>query len=209
MAKTRAQTRAQTRKKTEVTSNQINNFKKMKMKECCIRLDKLTPNQINEMINKKTIKICVDKEKKTYELRKRVTNPVISIQKPKKSINQIVAMSQSALHTSKAIRLWDKLKKQYEKKPVHLYLDQVVCARMSGYRPWPAEIKSFEKNGVSVLFFGTYEKGLLRRADVLPYETCKEVIDEYLQIRISEASSNMHVLFVKACRETSCIDNVE
>lgn len=72
-------------------------------------------------------------------------------------------MTQSALHTSKAVRIWDKLKKSAEKLPVKLYLNRIVCGRMSGYRPWPAEIESFDKNGVSVKFFGTYEKGKIKK----------------------------------------------
>lgn len=128
--------------------------------------------------------------------------------KPKKSLNQIVALSQMALQTSKAIRMWDILKKQFVSSKVNLIVGQIVSGRMSGHRPWPAKIESFERNGVLLKFYGTNERGVVKKAEIVPCEQCKEVLYQFLRVPISNIPSktlNYHMSFIKACREISYV----
>lgn len=69
---------------------------------------------------------------KRYSLRDKVTPVPVKIQK--KPLNQIIATSQAALFTSRAIRIWDNAKKLQAKK-FELKIDDIVCARMAGHRP--------------------------------------------------------------------------
>lgn len=164
MAKTRSQSRRESSISSQSLSIQTNNkFKKKskskaiknppEMKKCCIRLTRLDPNQINLLQKNENLLKPNKIESKKYNLRTRsVASPIIN-KKPKKSIQQIVAMSQSALYTSKAIRVWENTKKNEKTNNVEIFVNQIVCARMSGHRPWPAKVDSFQRNGVSLTFF--------------------------------------------------------
>lgn len=173
--KTRSQTRAETKLKSTATNRKIkkNNRieKSHKIKECVVRLDRLNLNQIANLIETQTKDlITVETPRKRYTLRNRVkvTNELPT--KEKKPLLQIVAMSQAALYTAKAIRIWDVIRKQSIKDKVQLNVNQIVCARMSGHRPWPARVVSLEKNGIALKFYGTNETGTVKKSEVLPYD---------------------------------------
>lgn len=173
------------------------------MLTCCVKLDRLTPEQINDLTQ----------GKKKYALRKRPSIiSVDTIPKPKKPLGQIVALSQAALYTSKASRIWDHLKKDVAKKTLKLDVDQIVCARMAGHRPWPAKIESFGKSGVNLLFFGTHNRGPVKKAEVIPYEMCKEMLEQFLKVPLHDLPNKTqcyHMSFVKACREVSCFEDAK
>lgn len=208
MAKTRSQTRndalqsklSKNLKKKTSKKNIVSFGNRVVLKDCFIRLDRVDLNLINKSTKKEE-----PNEKKSYDLRIKKPCPPKEIVQPR-SLKQIVAISQAALYTSKAIRIWDGMKKRYLKES--LSVDQIVCARMSGHRPWPAKILKFQKNGTQLFFFGTHDTGLVKRAEIVPFHSCKEVIDEYLKVPFSDLSSktlDYHMKFVKAVRESSCI----
>lgn len=171
--------------------------------KCIVRLNRLRQTDIANLIKTEM------KSPKKYELRKRETAKVDKIEtKPKKKLNQIVAMSQVALHTSKAIRMWDILKKNFAKTKGNLNVGQIVCGRMSGHRPWPAKVESFERNGVMLKFYGTNENGTVKKAEIIPYEQCKEILDQFLRVPICNIplkTLNYHMSFIKACREVNYV----
>lgn len=179
------------------------------MIECRVRLTKLSPTQINFWLNGQPAKQEKDCEKKTYELRKRIpTANCVSMTKPiEKSLKQLAVASQNALCTAKAIRIWESIKKQIAKNIIQLEINQIVCARMSGHRPWPAKVIAIQKNGIKLFFFGTNETGIVKKIDVISYEKCGDVLEQYLKVSISDVANNRlcyHLSFIKACKEVSC-----
>lgn len=219
MAKTRSQTRAQTRK--EESSLQPNLSRRLKKKQpeknnsnraiqirdFVIRLDRLKPNEIAALIepNKKDSHNNGDR---VLRPKKNVPIPIPK-ERPPKPINQIVALSQTALFTSKALRIWDALRKTHSK--AKLEMKDIVLARMSGHRPWPARITEFNRRGTLLFFFGTNETGVVKRAEIVQLCLCKDVIEEYLKVPISQISSktvSYHMQFVKACKEVSCLEKI-
>lgn len=118
----------------------------------------------------------------------------------------MIATSNAALHSSRAIRLWDELKKQ---KRVDLNVNDIVCARMAGHRPWPAKILEFKKNGVLLEFNGTHDIGIVKKSEILPIAMCRDVLQEFMKISTKELpvkSQLYHLSFIKGVKEASCID---
>lgn len=211
-----AKTRSQVRREKELTlkpsselsknlkqkkSNKKNNKVPHEFKNCKVRLTRLSQNEITMMLH--GITQNNECEPKKYELRKRA--PVeATIMKTTSSLNQLVAASQMALYTSKAIRIWEVLKKQHEKSQINLQVGQIVCARMAGHRPWPSKVVSQQKNGVKLSFFGTHDVGIVKRSQIIPYEFCKDVLEQYLIAPICDISNRTllyHLSFIKACKE--------
>lgn len=178
--------------------------KKFKLKECVVRLNRL------EIIEPQTNNSIAKSPPGRYTLRNRVETTKECPVKERKPLLQVVAMSQAALYTAKAIRIWEQIKKQAVKDKVQLNVNLIVCARMAGHRPWPARILSFEKNGVSLIFYGTNETGIVKKSEVLPYNICKEMMGEFLKVPLENLCNrtfSYHMLFVKASREVSCIES--
>lgn len=224
MAKTRSQSRSEknvsippVQKQKSLSSNLSRNLKCKKsksqpqpvMKSCRVRLTRIDPKNI-DLINAR-----YNEAKKTgtkqlsmqYELRKRATSTVLSAPVKKtraKPLNQIVALSQYTLHTSRAIRLWDEIKK---KSMSTLKINDIVCARMAGHRPWPGKVMNFDKKGTRIYFYGTHEEGYVKKAEIVPYELVKSVLEEYLHISCSSLCSKTliyHMSFLKAVKELTC-----
>lgn len=210
MAKTRSQTRNEANKK-KLAQNLKKTIKKNTLtigktvlKDCFIRLERIDSNVV---IKNKTIAKNAESDVNGYNLRKKnlpVQLPAQKKQNPPKSLSQIVAKHQSVLHTSKAIRIWDELKQRHLN--ASLLVDQIVCARMAGHRPWPAKVLKFQKNGTQLFFYGTNEIGIVKKAEIVSYRYCKDVIDEYLKVQLFGLCSktlDYHMKFVKAVKEVS------
>lgn len=212
MAKTRAQTRKESEKKLakslkkSVPKKNTIRIGETIIKSCTVRLERVDLKAVNDAsqnVHKQT-----ENNTNNYNLRtKNSSNASDSQTKvviPAKSVKQLVAISKAALHTAKAIRIWDNIKKQHTKDV--LTVDQIVCARMAGHRPWPSKILKFQKNGVQLLFYGTNETGIVKKAEIISYYSCKDVINEYLKVPKSDLSSKTleyHMQFLKAVREVS------
>lgn len=212
MAKTRSQSRNQTKIPTQSlkvsfkrdTKPKKKTQNRPKMKDCFIRLDRIDPARIESLSVPNKYNLRKQASSKTE--RKKLI-PSTSI-KPS-IIATTVALSQSALHTSRAARMWEKLKKQISN--VTLNIDDLVCARMSGHRPWPAKIIEFKRNGTLLFFLGTNEKGTVKRNEIIPYEFCKHIIMEYLKVPthgLCSKTQMYHLSYLKATREISCIHHV-
>lgn len=231
MAKTRSQTKHQREMPQRPNlSRNLKHKKTMKksnlpavIKNCSIKLTKIDVHRIDwnrfdiKQIDLSKIHLGFPKveqalgQKKTgckgYNLRKIATPKPEPILKPaSKSMNKIVASSNVALYTSRAIRMWEALKKHNK---VEIKENDTVCARMAGHRPWPSKVLQFKTNGVLMKFHGTGEIGLVKKAEILPINLCQDVIDEYLKIpRIGLSSKTLlyHMSFIKAAKEISCIN---
>lgn len=197
MAKARSQSRI------EASSKKL----KKKMKEyqnCYVRLNRLKPDEIKILLIGQSSSIDKPKSMKKYDLRKRMPNINVVVEKPNKSLMKIVAASQAALCTAKAMRIWEALKKQSYKEKIQLNVNQIVCARMSGHRPWPARIISFEKIGTKIIFYGTRELGIVKKSEIIAYEMCKDMLEQYLKVPVSDICNrtlHYHLSFLKACKE--------
>lgn len=206
MAKTRSKTRQESLKSTEMPKRPTKMFsRKLKaMQTCRVLLTRLSPNEINVWLHgqaKNRTDTCVPK--KEYQLRKRAPTAIIPKSAPK-SLLQLVSASKMALHTAKAIRIWENLKRQNDIKNMKLELDQIVCARMSGHRPWPSKIVAFQKNGIKLTFFGTHDTGIVKKSEVIPFELCADVLEQYLKVPATDVSNKSlyyHLSFIKACKE--------
>lgn len=212
MAKTRSQTRNQIQsKKTSTNLHYVSNGSKaiFVAKEFQIRINKLDISKLQHSLAETTPVSLSNRPQ--YNLRQRNNSDQAAIQKnevkPMKSLNQIVAMSQAALYTARATRMWDQIKKQKENN-FKLNVDDIVVGRMAGHRPWPCKIIGIQKIGIKLSFFGTHDIGVIKKAEIVPFVHCKEMIDEYLKVPISDLSTrtlNYHLSFVKATKEVSCI----
>lgn len=225
MAKTRAQTRRENDKLPKIArTSQISKEKRAKtrnpkvshgVKSCHVQLTNLSAATIKRMIgdieNGTTDDVTRNvANNQSRNLRPRPPPKIIE-KAPRKPLNQIVALSQAALCTSKAIRIWDSLKKDQKMNDFKLKENDIVCARMTGHRPWPAKVEAFNRNGVLLMFYGTNEKGTVKRAEVIPFSLCKLMLEQYMKIPSTEVANKTltyHLSFLKACREVACIQYV-
>lgn len=232
MAKTRSQTKLQTSLPQSARTNTLSqNLKQKKNKtsslpavrDCCIKLTRIYVNKIDWKridVNKIDLSKCdLGFPKKTqafgqkkldskgYNLRKKATpKPLLNPKPVSKSMNQIIASSNTALYTSRAMRMWDTIKKQ---KNIEIKKNAIVCARMAGHRPWPAKVTDFKRNGVMLKFYGTEEVGLVKKSEIVPINLCQEMISEYLKIPTNNVSTKTllyHMSFVKGIKEVSCLN---
>lgn len=157
-----AKTRSQSRRENDDPLTKKSLSKKLKAKiattNCVVRLNKLTNDDFAKLMNEQDFaRMKRIGENKKYNLRKRGNENVAETKpKPQKPLNQIVAMSQAALYTSKAMRMWDILTKQFIKSKEILSIGQLVCARMSGHRPWPSKIETDTFTGFNGFFSLNY-----------------------------------------------------
>lgn len=230
-----AKTRSQTKRQTELARTKSRSLMLKKtigkthspaeiVQNCCVKLLRLDLHKIDctqiyvhqidltkRNLGLTRMKKTVDQKKldsKRYNLRKVTTAKPLQALKPvRRPMTQLIASSNAALHTSRAIRLWDELKKR---KSVDLKMNDIVCARMSGHRPWPSKILEFKKNGVSLRFYGTHDIGLVKKSEILPIEICQDVLGEYMKISTNDLptkSQLYHLSFIKAVKESACIDS--
>lgn len=203
MAKTRSQSRRESVLPASVSKSLSKNLKAKKPKSknskiphefpnCRVILTRLQPNEISILLSGSK-----SEPKRVYEMRKREPK-LITVAESQKSMKQLVAVSQMALCTSRAIRLWDALKKQKDKD--QLKIDDIVCARMAGHRPWPAKVISFQRNGVKLSFFGTHEEGVVKKSEIILYAICKEMLEQYLKVSVDHIPTKTlcyHMSFIK------------
>lgn len=164
------------------------------LKQVVIRLSIIDLSELN-LINSQ--KITANKKKSEQKFSE--------MKKKSKPLSQVVALSQAALFTSRAVRFWEKIKQMQNK---NVSIDDLVSARMAGHRPWPAKIQEFKRNGTQVKFYGTNETGLVKKSEIIPYKFCQDVIAEYLKVPTSDLtvkSLSYHMLFIKATKEVSCV----
>lgn len=231
MAKTRSQTKIQTALPQSKRANKLSQNLKHKTtikksslpRDCCVKLMRIDVNGIDwkridvKKINLSKCDLGFPKIKKAfgqkkfdskgYNLRKKAAPKPLPDPKPK-SMNQIIASSNTALYTSRAIRMWDAIKK---KKNIAIEKNDVVCARMAGHRPWPSKVTDFKRNGVILKFYGTHEIGLVKKSEIVPINLCQEMISEYLKIPTNNVSTKTllyHMSFIKATKEISSFDSM-
>lgn len=65
-----------------------------------------------------------------------------------------------------------------------IQINDLVCARMTSYKPWPARIVNLYKNSKGmdaawVEFFGNLQVGEVLAANCIPFFMCNELIISY------------------------------
>lgn len=65
-------------------------------------------------------------------------------------------------------------------------LNDIVCAKMHTYQPWPARVVNIynKSNGIKaawVLFFGTFQVGEVNISQCVPFNSCFELILNYCE----------------------------
>lgn len=59
----------------------------------------------------------------------------------------------------------------------NIRIEDLVMAKMSGYCPWPGQVKCFTwKTRVQIFFFGENNYGTVDKTDIVPFEKCNDVI---------------------------------
>lgn len=164
--KKRYNTRSHSRKQRMLADIPDNN----QAKPCYVKIARLDPIKIQRYL-KPQIERKEDGEiddRKQYSLRtRRQVNTVKENKslktntKPKMNIN----------------RAWSDLKKKSTKQ---FNKDDIVCARVRGFRPWPAKIESIVLTSVKVKFFGCNTHGIVSVSECVPIVECTELILELL-----------------------------
>lgn len=176
------------------------------LKECFVRLDRMDMTKYRSSIEQPVTT--------KYKLRERtvIDETLKKLPRQPKPINQIVALSQAALYTSKAVRIWEQIKKVVLTQKIQIKVNDIVCGRMAGHRPWPSKVVEFKRNGTQLHFFGSHDIGLVKKIEIVPIELCKEMIDTYLQVPVENLhikTLSYHMSFIKAVREISSNFNNE
>lgn len=232
MAKTRSQTKKEIAERNKKESRTLNSDLKGRynVKSCKIVLERIDYNELLTKLEFKTdAQVAVEstdekKMSKSSQLPENFNSTHVTpqssssstdspqnleitaneIKKPKQNdkFTQLVANTQFTLRSAKALRIWESLKKMQTN--LNLKLNQIVCARMSGYRPWPGIVKKIKKNGIDIKFFGTNNIGPVKCSEILPFDLCGDMLFEYSCIQhdgLSAKSAMYQLSFEKACKE--------
>lgn len=212
---------AKVRKNKIVNLKSITNNKKLikqfNLKECSVKLERLkTPH---ENIFKKRINLSIKNGKlkvndvEIDEICERVYNfelkisrndvqviknvPAMKIEPPR--IQKVAAKTLQQL-TDQA---WRECKKKKKEDKTVLTIDQFVMAKMSGYSPWPGQIKSFTKtrSSAQIYFFGSNNSGGVKEAEIVPFIDSHEVI-RLILLRPRQSE------FAKGIREIELMMNI-
>lgn len=72
--------------------------------------------------------------------------------------------------------LWRELTMRF----TELSVGMIVCAKMSTFWPWPAQIVRFQRDRVYVKFFGDLRTGSVPKNQCVPYPHCQNIIQNYV-----------------------------
>lgn len=101
-----------------------------------------------------------------------------------KSVPKAVAKSLTAIIND----AWKKCKTQFKSSDEIIEQNALVMAKMSGYSAWPSRINEFTKNGkrAHVYFFGSNNTGTVDVTEIVPFESCHEVIRLLLMRKLGQ-----------------------
>lgn len=65
-----------------------------------------------------------------------------------------------------------------------VHINDIVCARMLGFKPWPARVVNIypKSKGIEaawVEFFGTFQIGEVLRSNCIPFDSCRDLLLSY------------------------------
>lgn len=72
--------------------------------------------------------------------------------------------------------LWRELTMQF----TEIGIGMIVCAKMSTFWPWPAQITRFQRDRAHVRFFGDLRMGSVPKNQCVPYLKCQNIIYNYV-----------------------------
>lgn len=72
--------------------------------------------------------------------------------------------------------LWRELTLQ----GIDVKIGMVVCAKMTTFWPWPAQVTNFNRNKAHVKFFGDFREGSVPKSQCVPFIMCHHIIFNYL-----------------------------
>lgn len=150
-----------TKSRAKIKKSRNGIIQKYNLKECSIKVQKLSQHEINSFL-----------QPKKYNLRDRAEKITVqsTSQPVEKGLQSVHTTSLKKVATSQVI--WHQLtNRQYEFHPT-----EIVLAKMNKYRPWPAKINSVYKVGnvikCCVLFFGTFQLGSVLKSDCVKIGDC-------------------------------------
>lgn len=150
-----------TKSRAKIKKSRNGIIQKSNLKECSIKVQKLSQHEINSFL-----------QPKKYNLRDRAEKITVqsTSQPVEKGLQSVHTTSLKKVATSQVI--WHQLtNRQYEFHPT-----EIVLAKMNKYRPWPAKINSVYKvkNVIKccVLFFGTFQLGSVLKSDCVKIGDC-------------------------------------
>lgn len=150
---------------------------KVKLRQCTVRLLKLSELQIMTMIGCNLANIET-KNTPQYNLRKRPAQPIERIE-PKTKVTSRAASALISPSDLTASSLWRFLKKGIPE----LSPNSLCLAKMKSYSPWPAILLSVTSKKSEVYFFGDGKKGTVDTSEVVPIERCAVLIKKFLHLR--------------------------
>lgn len=179
-----AVTRRMARQKAANNKKLQKNSAKNKLKDCIVRIRRLTEADIFAATNSASTSVDNDNEKH-YSLRQKKAKPETKTieHKPKPSLALVKSVSSS--YNS----LWNMAKKNRSLPQANT----IVLAKMKSFSPWPSKLVSINGVKAFVYFFGTNNHGTVLFKEVVPFNETSSVI------RILATMKIQH--FKKAIRE--------
>lgn len=167
------------KKSTIQTKKKNQKQQKITLRECVIRLDRLTESEIANLTGKPIVKLC------RYDLRQRgkpaPEKPPKLLKKPSTAIAKTTPQLVSVL--------WNDLKKV----PVIPPVNSVILAKMKSYSPWPSKLVAMQGEKCFVYFFGTNQHGHVTATEIALFQNGHILIRKLCCMRIP--------CFKKAVRE--------
>lgn len=142
------------------------------LKEFSIKLKKMTTSEINSLLNSPKKCLVRNRQQKNIE-----TQIVKEKSPPLTTTNTVSNVTANVI--------WKNITNRSEL----LFPTEIVLAKMTGFRPWPARINSVYRVGnvlkCYVLFYGTMQIGSVLRSQCVKIRDC----DRYLNSAVNEIKS--------------------
>lgn len=130
--------------------NLVGLFEHFRIRECKVILNPVLIRNINMKINKCSLRVNDKIVKPTTKKSNVMTYDLHFDVKLNELVQeQCIMIKQTAPKTiaQEADTEWRRIKRQEKEKKTTFDVNQFVLAKMKSYSPWPAQIRSFTKNG--------------------------------------------------------------
>lgn len=167
-----------------------NSLKKFGIRECSVRLSRLSFSRIK-------IKCSAYSSEEGVQLKCNLTqeaanNFVLKVKREKK-----VKSVTTKILLKKALRKISKKPKSCE----HLEKGEIILCKLRGYCEWPAIVVEFEKNSVQLEFFGDHTTCKTSLKNCYKFEDSSEIILNNLVLKKTP-------LYAKAIKEAEAVLNI-
>lgn len=159
--------KAQKKKEEKKKTNEAAKCQKFISKKMSVSIRRLSIEEIMIATGE-----CVNKAN-GYNLRPKAEKKIEPTKKTK-----ITSSSTALTKVKNRDKLWKQLATDSDEI---IKLNDIVCAKMHTYQPWPARVVNiyYKSNGIKaawVLFFGTFQVGEVNISQCVPFTSCSELI---------------------------------